>query len=137
MPIDLLEKLTHLTQSAAGRLTVRSALNPLLWFTAIMTPVCFVFAFLLRQDHLVLLILVAAGVLPMVLTSGVALYFAISKPERLQSEDYQLRSESLRIIREKGGRLKLDPASLESIAHPPPQLPHGGAKDDEAQREAP
>lgn len=117
--MDLLEKFAQLTQAAAGRLTVRSALNPFLWLCAIVSPVCFLFAYFFRTDRTIALVLVAAGVFPVLFTCLVDAFFAVFKAERLQSEDYQLRSESLKILREKGGRLTLDPASLESIANPP------------------
>jgi len=123
MPLDILDKVAHLTQAAAGRLTVRSALNPFLWLCAIISPTCFLFAFLFRTNAAISAILVGAGIFPIVVTCLVGAFFAVFKPERLQSEDYQLRSESLRILREKGGRLTLDRTSLQDIATNPPLQP--------------
>jgi hypothetical protein len=63
-------------------------------------------------------------VLPILLTCVVAGYFAFWKSERLQSEEYQLRHQTLSIIEEKGGRIPIDSVSLQEIANPPasPQL---------------
>ena len=44
--------------------------------------------------------------------------FAIFRPDKLQSEEYQLRHESLQLIQQKSGRITLSPASIEVIANP-------------------
>ena len=48
--------------------------------------------------------------------------FAIFRPEKLQSEDYQIRHESLQLIQQKSGRLALAPTSIEAIANPQARL---------------
>jgi hypothetical protein len=62
--------------------------------------------------------MLAVGALPIVAACGMAIYFAGYKPEKLQSEDYQIRQAALELIREKGGRLPVEPSSIDSIANP-------------------
>ena len=61
-------------------------------------------------------VLVAVGCIPMLAACGVGIYFAGWKSDRLHSEDYQIRAQALRLIEEKGGRIKVEPASVEGIA---------------------
>lgn len=44
--------------------------------------------------------------------------FAIFRPDKLQSEEYQLRHESLQLIQQKSGRIALNATSIEAIANP-------------------
>ncbi len=112
--------------SAARQLRVKSALNPMLWLTGIATPVCFCAAYTFRERTIISAVLLGAGLLPIFVTCGGFAYFAIRSPEKLQSEDYQLRHEALLIIQQKSGALELDPASLPAIANPAPtSLPPG------------
>jgi hypothetical protein len=45
-------------------------------------------------------------------------YFAIKKPDRLQSEDYLIRHEALEMIGVKAASIEVDPASIELLAAP-------------------
>jgi hypothetical protein len=48
-------------------------------------------------------------------------------PEKLQSEDYQIRHETLELIKQKGTSLEISPTSLTVIANPAhPRLSNGG-----------
>jgi hypothetical protein len=64
------------------------------------------------------LILFIAGISPIGLLAFVGIYLALYRPEKLQSEEYQLRRQTLELIHEKGGKIRVDPASLESIVIP-------------------
>jgi hypothetical protein len=119
MPIDVLDKLSELAHSAVARLTVKSALNPLLWMCGTISTICFAAAYLFRDDAVLKTLLVLVGIVPIMLTCTVAGYFAFRTPEKLQSEEYQLRQQTLNIIEEKGGRITVDKVSLEEIANPP------------------
>jgi membrane protein implicated in regulation of membrane protease activity len=115
---------------AAHRLHVRSALNPVLWLTAIATPVCFTAAYLFRFNGPILWALIVAGFLPIMAVVLGFCYFAIVEPGKLQSEDYQLRHETLQIIQQKSGQLIVETASLTAVANPSlPALPLGGEPD--------
>jgi len=113
--------------TAAERLRVRSALNPMLWLTAIVTPTCFAAAYALRDHPTILAVLIAIGAAPILLTCVGFGYFALTKPEKLQSEDYQLRHQALQMIQEQTGHGVIDLSSVTAIANPGVSaLPPGG-----------
>jgi hypothetical protein len=114
----LLENLGQHSQSAATKLHVKSALNPLLWLTGIATPLCFGGAYIFRAFSPVFEILALTGVLPIVVTCLGFFYFALFKPEKLQSEDFQIRHESLQLIQQKSGEIAILASSLEQIVNP-------------------
>ena len=84
--------------SAAQQLRVRSALNPMLWLTGIVSPLCLAVAYAFRDTQTISWVLIFAAIIPIVVTCLGFAYFAITKPEKLQSEEYQLRHETLQII---------------------------------------
>lgn len=112
------------SKQAAQSLRVRSALNPALWLTAIVTPTCLVSAYGFRDNVPIVVTLLIGALLPVFVACGVFVYFAVSKPEKLQSEDYQLRHESLQLIQAKTGTIAVDTTSITAIANPAlPALP--------------
>jgi len=113
----VLQQNSELSQSAAKSLNVKSALNPMLWLTAIVTPLCFGSAYVLKESS-IFEVLIGAGLFPILITCIGFIYFAIFKAEKLQSEDYQIRHESLQIIQQKSGTSELPIASLENIVNP-------------------
>jgi hypothetical protein len=127
---ELLERAVHLAQTAAEKLHVRSALNPALWLCAIATPICLLFAYVFRDVPEARNWLIAIGLAPVAVACLGFIGFAIFKPEKLQSEEYQIRHESLQLIQEKSGRIAVAPASLQAIANPQaPSLPFKGDGD--------
>lgn len=104
--------------SAAQQLRVRSALNPMLWLTGIVSPFCLMAAYAFRDVQTISWALIGVAVIPVVVTCFGFAYFAVTKPEKLQSEEYQLRHETLQIIQQKTGQLLVDPTSLAAIANP-------------------
>lgn len=125
----LLENLGQYSQSAATKLHVKSALNPLLWLTAIATPLCFIGAYFFQTFSPVFEILVVTGIFPIVVTCFGFVYFAIFKPEKLQSEDFQIRHESLQLIQQKSGEIAILASSLEQIVNPTaPRLESNGGQ---------
>jgi len=94
---------------------VRSALNPLLWLSVSVGVICFSFAYVFKDYEFVRNLLALFGCLPCGITCLVAVYFAIKRPEKLQSEDYQIKQQTLHVIEQKAGSIKLEPAALESI----------------------
>ena len=111
------ERMGQLVYLAAHRLHVRSALNPMLWLCAIISPIFLTFAYLFRGEDICLWLIIAAFV-PVGVTCLAFIGFALLKPEKLQSEDYQIRHESLQIIQQKSGQVTLPPVSIEAIANP-------------------
>src|SRR6478736_4631073 len=98
-------------QSAAASLRVRSALNPMLWMCAIVSLPCLILSYLAHGHEPMSTILVLLGAIPIVFTVLGFAYFAVAAPEKLQSEDYQLRHETLELIKQKGSALELSPSS--------------------------
>ena len=102
--------------AAAGRLRVRSALNPVLWACAIATPMCFIAAYFF--DGNIQLYLVIVGSLPIIAVVLGFAGFAVFSPGRLQSEDYQIRQQALHLIEQRGGQLNVGTISPDAIANP-------------------
>ncbi len=115
---DLISKLTESTHRAAFKLHVRSALNPALWLCAIVLPICLVFAWVFRDISIIRNLLIIVGITPVLVACFSFIGFAIFRPEKLQSEDYQLRHESLQLIQQKTGRISIPRTSIEAIANP-------------------
>ena len=120
----MFEQMGKSSQSAAKSLHVRSALNPMLWLTGIATPLCFSGAYLLKDSSPIFEILICVGLIPTIVTCFGFVYFALFKAEKLQSEDYQIRHESLQIIQQKIGTIEAPLSSLENIANPRHHLPN-------------
>lgn len=116
--MHLLTRFGQSSQSAARSLRVRSALNPLLWLTGIASPLCFGAAYVFKSMSPIFEVLIISGLLPIGITCLGFCYFAIFKPEKLQSEDYQIRHESLQIIQQKTGSIEVPLTSIEQIANP-------------------
>ena len=110
-------------QRAAQHLLVRSALNPVLWLSGITAPVFLASAYAFRDSAALCAVLVGVAALPVIVACAGFVGFAIAKPEKLQSESYQLRHESLQLIQQqKIGRIVVDTAAVEAIANPAQQL---------------
>ena len=73
----------------------------MLWLVGIVTLPCFTLAYFVRSVPLLLYTLVIVGVVPVLTTCGGFAYFALRSPEKLQSEDYQLRHEELQLRQQK------------------------------------
>jgi len=113
------DRLIHRFLHAGGRLQVRSALNPALWMCAIVTmPTLVLFAY--RGNEILLIF--AATPLGMAIVGFLFLLFF--DRDKLQSEDFQIRKQSLELIQEKGMRVPIDSKTVERISNPElPALP--------------
>jgi hypothetical protein len=114
----LWEQVSGRAQTAASRLRVRSALNPMLWLCGIVSLPCLYAAWFARGVEPIATIFAISGTAPIGITCCLAIYFAVFRPEKLQSEDYQIRHETLELIRQKGSPIQLSPSSLDAIANP-------------------
>lgn len=108
---------------AGGKLTVRSALNPMLWFCGVVSfPFLIVFAAILLSNKLVpqwvLLGLFVLIAVPIVCTIFSALFLLFCDRDKLQSEDYQIRKKSLELIEQKGGSMPILAETIEAIPKP-------------------
>lgn len=119
---EIIDRVGQIAQSAAEKLHVRSALNPALWLCAIATPTCLLFTYIFKDVPEVRVWLLAGGLLPVAIACVGFIGFAIYRPEKLQSEEYQIRHESLQLIQQKSGRIAISPTSIEAIANPQTRL---------------
>lgn len=119
---DTVERVTRGAQDSAVRLQVRSALNPLLWLCAICAPLTFVLASF--SGGFMQISLLVIGTIPILCACGAYIYWMLKAPDRLHSEDYQLRRQALQMIYEKGARAAVLASSVVAITNPnTPKLP--------------
>lgn len=114
---------------AGGRLRVRSAVNPALWPCAIVTMPCVLLAVRMEKPPLWLIIVL---IVPVCTFAVGFVYFMLFDPDKLQSEDYQLKKMSLELIREqeKGGAIEADPSSIVPTENPAiPAKPGGNGEE--------
>ena len=125
--MSLEEIITQKIAEVGGRLKVRSALNPALWLCAIITlPAIWRFSKLGGNLPNWLIILICAPVA--VAVFGFLLFF---DRDKLQSEDYQLRKQSLELIHEKGNKFPVLATSIHAITNPDQSLLSNDSKDTE------
>lgn len=93
----------HTENSYRGRqrLSVKSALNPILWLCVAATPICLTAGYWMREFPITMGILIALGSLPILISSFGFLYLLFRNPEKLQSEEFQHRHELSQIIKSK------------------------------------
>lgn len=115
---NFLDRVIGRSQAASAKLSVKSALNPMLWLCGIVTTPCIALAWFSHGTEPFSTILTVVGALPVVVACGLATYFGIFKPDKLQSEDYQIRHETLELIKQKGSPIEISPSSLELVANP-------------------
>lgn len=117
-----IEKLvaTVCSQANISRHVTKSVMTPMVLVLAIATPLCFLFAYLFRDDPYIKYPLVIVGILTILGTCGMYLYFALTKSERLQSEDYQIQQQTLQMISKKAGQIVVEPIAIGVVAHPVP-----------------
>lgn len=107
----------------AGKIRVRSALNPVLWFCTIVTVPGMV---IVSQRKDAAPVWWAIILVPVSLFTIGFLFLLFFDRDKLQSEDYQIRKQSLELIGEKGKTFTVDSSSIGTIANPErPQLDDG------------
>jgi phosphate/sulfate permease len=97
--------------SRAGVIRVKNAMNPLLWLSPISATICWIAAYVFRDDPILKYAFAGLGALP-IIASLVAyfLYFFLDR-DRLQSEEFVLRERQLQLkYRQKTGAEIVDPA---------------------------
>jgi len=96
------DEVTKSAISRAGVIRVRNAMNPLLWLSPTSATICWIVAYIFRDDAILKYGLVGLGALPLV-ASIVAyfLYFFLDR-DRLQSEEFVLKQREISIIERKG-----------------------------------
>lgn len=128
--VPLRDAIASRIMDAGARLRVRSALNPILWLSAIVSIPAMVVAS--RYPGPAPTWLVVLAFLPVsAAVLGFLVLLAFDR-DKLQSEDYQLRKRSLDLIQQKGDPFPVAPASLHAITNP--ERPRLGAGDEEPGR---
>lgn len=93
-----LEAILKTFTSRIGVVKVVNALNPLLWLTAAVTPISLLAAVLIG-DPTARLAALGVAALP-VLTTAIGYFLLLFRdPDRLQSEEYQLKQLEIRLWR--------------------------------------
>ena len=125
----IFERLTQMAEHALGRLKVSSALNPCLWLCALAFPFGIIGA--IFSTGMVQIACLALIFIPVVIFAIAYLYFMVTNPDKLRSEEYELKKLALSLIEEKGGAIPIAESSVEAIANydyqPVPKLPMGEA----------
>ncbi|WP_407280744.1 hypothetical protein U5817_10850 [Aromatoleum evansii] len=102
---------------AGGKLTVKSALNPILWLCAIVSIPGLVAIQFITPTPVWLIILVCGPVVTAML--GFLILLFIDR-DKLQSEEYQIRKQTLEYMQQKGQTLPSPVSDSELIT--PPEL---------------
>jgi hypothetical protein len=125
---EIFERLTQMTEQALGRLKVRSALNPCLWLCAL--SFAFGMPAVAMTSGAVQIAFLVLVFVPVVIFSVAYVYFMLVSPDKLRSEEYELKKMALSLIEEKGGAIPMAESSVEAIANydysPMAKLPDGG-----------
>jgi hypothetical protein len=113
------ELLGEYAQGLAKRI-VRSAMTPALWLCCFGVA-CWIAAYLFSFRPVLeplCIPLAVAGIAPLGLACWAYVYFALKKPDKLQSEEYQLRQLALTIMKKSAPAQVVDPASIARVANP-------------------
>lgn len=113
---EYFSRFSQLAESAIGRLKVSGALNGCLWLTGITFPVgLWALTKLTGPIQWAVFAMIAA---PLLFFGISHFHFTFTDPDKLRSEDFELRKQALELIEEKGGRIPISDASIELIANP-------------------
>ena|ERR1700733_9320300 len=89
----------------------KNAIQPCAWFCALISVPCFYWS-TVTADKTLRIVLVVIGLIPIALFCFAYIYFMITDPDRLHSEEFQLKSRSLAAVESKGGALVINPIDL-------------------------
>jgi hypothetical protein len=98
----------------------RSAMTSPLLAAILVAPTCFTASYALREAPFLSYLFGIVGVLPILVFCGMYIYFGLVSPERLHSEEFNIRHEVLQMAERKGGVIKTVPLDLATIANPLP-----------------
>ena len=115
---------------SGGKLSVKSALNPILWLCGIISAPSMIVTAFSDETPWWLIMLIVTPVITAVLGFVYLLFF---DRDKLQSEEYQLKKKSLELIQEKGDLEPeiIDINAVEAIVNPEKDkniLEEGGQK---------
>ena len=102
MTDELREQITRRMGDVGGRLRVRNALNPMLWLCAVVTVPAIGFASYTKEPTWLVICLVVVAAIPLLFAGFGFAVLLLRDPDKLQSEEYQIRKRTLEMIGEKG-----------------------------------
>jgi hypothetical protein len=111
-------KFSQTSTSGVARHISGNAFKPILILCLITIPSFLTAAYLFKDDRTVSHLLLIAAAIPMILACLAYVCFAYFKPEKLQSETFQLRQQALHLVEQKGKGFAVSPVSLEAISNP-------------------
>ena len=114
--MDIKNAIASRAIDAGGRLRVKSALNPMLWLCAIVTIPGLVYMGLSDKDAPLLIQLTITS--PVLFSLLGFLFLLLFDRDKLQSEDYQIRKQTLELVQEKGDEFPTIAHTLEAISNP-------------------
>jgi hypothetical protein len=112
---EIFERLTQMAEHALGRLKVSSALNPCLWLCGIAIPFGMIGA--MFSTGFVQIACLTLVFIPVLIFTVAYFYFMLKSPDKLRSEEYELKKMALSLIEEKGGSIPIAASSVEAIAN--------------------
>jgi hypothetical protein len=112
---EIIDRLTRVAEQVLSRLKVKSALNPSLWLCGLTLP--FGFTGTLSTTGGIQLAFLALMLAPVLTCIVGFFYFMWSSPDKLRSEEYELKKIALSLIEEKGGSIPVSLSSVEAIAN--------------------
>ncbi|MGR1251797.1 hypothetical protein [Aeromonas veronii] len=114
--MDIKNTIASKAIDAGGRLRVKSALNPMLWLCAIVTLPGLVY--IGQSDREVSFFIQLTVTSPVFIALFGFLYLLFFDRDKLQSEDYQIRKQTLELVQEKGDEFPMIARTLEAISNP-------------------
>lgn len=111
-------KLGESFERVASHVSVKSALNPVIWFAIVIPFIFLPAAYLFQNQQILMWVLAVVAILPVLVTMGGFIYFAYKMPERLQSEDYQIRSSVLKLAQASGVTIPIDQKTVNAMMNP-------------------
>ncbi len=116
-----IDALRVLVREGLASIRHRTAVQPLLWLCGTLSLGCFIVAGI-TKDIWLQHGLFCVGLVPVGLFVFAYVYFMFKDPDRLHSEDFQLKRRSLTIVESKGGTVPLLPLDLTSDPYADPRL---------------
>jgi hypothetical protein len=111
-----LQHISGMVSEALRSIRYRSVVHPLLWLTAIISPLALCLAFFSDADRF--LFFFALACLPPAMLGLAYLGWSLVDADRLHSEEFQLQNRSLEIVESKAGGLVVNPVELQAVLNP-------------------
>lgn len=102
------------------RVKVNSAINPMLWVTGVIVPPLLTVSYL-TSDAILRYCCIGLVFFIIMSVFGVFMFFAVCHPDKLQSEDFQLRNMAMQIYKHQTDNIVTTEDGLANIANPAPR----------------